>query len=333
MEFKKIYTTIDAHVAGEPLRIITGGVPDIKGDKQLEKRTYCMENLDYIRRELMHEPRGHDGMYGCIITPPVTEGAAFGALFMHNEGWSTMCGHGVIAVVTAAVETGMIAVDDKSPELIIDCPCGPVKAHARIDGQKVASVAFENVASFLYEKSFPLDIEGYRFKVDISYGGAFYVLVDVHDLDLALDLQALPALEKWGEKVKRSVEAQLEVRHPNEDIAGIYGTIFHDPFKGTDVPSRNVTVFGNRQIDRSPCGSGTAARAAALHESGMLGAGECFIHEGITGGKFMTHVLQKTEVGGTPAIIPQVEGSAFITGHHQFIIDPEDDLKAGFLLK
>ncbi|WP_342387593.1 proline racemase family protein [Salinicoccus bachuensis] len=333
MEFKKIYTTIDVHVAGEPLRIITGGVPDIKGNTQLEKRAYCMEHLDYIRRELMHEPRGHEGMYGCIITPPVTEGADLGVLFMHNEGWSTMCGHGVIAVVTTAVETGMIAIDDDTPDFIIDCPCGPVKAHAKIRGRKVESVSFENVPSFMYKKSLPLEVEGCRFEADISYGGAFYALVDIRELDMALDLHSLPALQEWGEKVKRSVEAQLEVKHPYEDISGIYGTIFYDAFEGVDAPTRNVAVFGDRQIDRSPCGSGTAARAASLYDSGMLNEGESFIHEGITGGKFLAHMLQTAEIENYPAIIPKIEGSAFITGFHQFIVDPEDALKAGFLLK
>lgn len=182
MKFNKLFTTIDIHVAGEPLRIITGGLPEIKGETQLERRAYCMENLDHVREVLMYEPRGHDGMYGCIITPPASPNADLGVLFMHNEGWSTMCGHGVIAVVTMAIETGMIEINDENPKFIIDCPCGPVIAYAKCNGDEVESVSFENVPSFVYRKDIPVKIDGYEFSVDISYGGAFMLLLTVRRL-------------------------------------------------------------------------------------------------------------------------------------------------------
>lgn len=176
MKVSKVYTTIDAHVAGEPLRIITGGVPEIKGETQLERRAYCMEHLDHLREVLMYEPRGHHGMYGCIITPPASTHADFGVLFMHNEGWSTMCGHGIIAVITVGIETGMFETKQK---FIIDSPAGEVIAYAKYNGSEVDSVSFENVPSFVYKKDVPIKIDNYEFQVDIAFGGAFYAVVDL----------------------------------------------------------------------------------------------------------------------------------------------------------
>ncbi|KOP71458.1 proline racemase [Lysinibacillus sp. FJAT-14745] len=333
MEFKKMFTTIDLHVSGEPLRIITGGLPEIKGETQLERRAYCMEHLDHIREVLMYEPRGHDGMYGCIITPPATQGADIGVLFMHNEGWSTMCGHGVIAVVTMAIETGMIEVKDKNDKLIIDCPCGPVTAYAKCSGTKVESVSFENVPSFVYKKDFPINIDGHEFDVDISYGGAFYAVVNSEKVGLQVNNKDLWDLQVSGDKIKHYIESQIEVKHPYEDITGIYGVIFSDKPKDSNADLRNVTIFADKQVDRSPCGSGTAARAATLYERGVLREGGSFIHESITDGQFAGEVLSLTTVEEFKAVIPKVTGNAFITGFHQFVISPDDPLNRGFLLK
>lgn len=333
MEFKKMFTTIDLHVSGEPLRIITGGLPEIKGDTQLERRAYCMEHLDHIREVLMYEPRGHDGMYGCIITPPASEGADLGVLFMHNEGWSTMCGHGVIAVVTMAIETGMIEVKDGNDKLIIDCPCGPVTAYAKCRGTKVESVSFENVPSFVYRKDFPIKIDGYEFDVDISYGGAFYAVVDSEKVGLKVNNKDLWDLQVSGDKIKHYIESQIEVKHPFEDITGIYGVIFSDNPKDSHADLRNVTIFADKQVDRSPCGSGTAARVATLYERGVLKESGSFIHESITDGQFVGEILSLTKVDDYKAVIPKVTGNAFITGFHQFVISSEDPLNRGFLLK
>jgi proline racemase len=178
VNFNRLISTVDVHVAGEPLRIITGGLPEIKGETQPERRAYCMKNLDHIRKILMHEPRGHHGMYGCIITPPASDDADFGVLFMHNEGWSTMCGHGIIAVVTMGIETGKFEVKENKRKFIIDSPAGKVIAYARCDGEEVMEVAFENVPSFVYKKDFTVKVDGPEFYVDIAFGGAFYVILD-----------------------------------------------------------------------------------------------------------------------------------------------------------
>lgn len=333
MNFKKMFTTIDLHVSGEPLRIITGGLPEIKGETQLERRAYCMEHLDHVREVLMYEPRGHYDMYGCIITPPATPGADLGVLFMHNEGWSTMCGHGVIAVVTMAIETGLIEVKEDNQKLIIDCPCGPVTAYAKCNGLEVESVSFENVPSFVYRKDFPVRIDGLEFNVDISYGGAFYAVVDTQKFGLKVNAKDLHNLQVLGDKIKHYIESKVDVRHPEEDISGIYGTIFSDEPNDNKADLRNVTVFADKQVDRSPCGSGTAARVATLYSRGELKQGEKFIHESITDGQFVGEVISQTKVGEHEAIIPKVTGNAFITGFHQFVVDPRDSLARGFLFR
>lgn len=333
MNISKMYTTIDAHVAGEPLRIITGGVPEIKGNTQLERRAYCMEHLDHLREVLMYEPRGHHGMYGCIITPPASPHADFGVLFMHNEGWSTMCGHGIVAVVTVGIETGMFEVTGDKQKFIIDSPAGEVIAYAKYNGTQVESVSFENVPSFVYKKDVPIKIDGYEFQVDIAFGGAFYAVVDSKDFDLKVNFKDLSAIQSWGGKIKHYIESQMDVKHPLEEgLKGIYGVIFSDEPNEKDATLRNVTIFADGQVDRSPCGTGTSARLATLFEKDALQSGESFIHECITDGQFIGEVLSVTKVEEYEAVIPKVTGQAFITGFHQFVMDPRDPLKRGFLL-
>ncbi len=333
MKFDKMFTTIDTHTAGEPLRIITNGVPKIKGDTQLEKRAYCMEHLDELRRVLMYEPRGHDGMYGCIMTEPSTTEADIGVLFMHNEGWSTMCGHGVISVITTQIETGVLKVSGNNGKVIVDCPAGPVTAYANIESGKVKSVSFENVPSFVHTKDFPVKIDDFEFKIDIAYGGAFYGVVNTQDLDIKAKKLDLDDMKKWGTKIKEYIEDNIEVRHPIEDINGIYGVVFSEEPNDSAANLRNVTIFADEQIDRSPCGSGTAARAAVLYKNGELKLGESFVHESITDEIFIGEVFAEEKVNDINAIIPKITGSAYITGFHQFVTSADDPLNKGFLLK
>lgn len=336
MEFNRMFTTIDAHTAGEPLRIITGGLPQLKGTSILEKRAFFRQHHDIIRRILMHEPRGHHGMYGCIVTPPVSEDAHFGVLFMHNQGFSTMCGHGIIAVVTAMIETGQLQVNEEIPRIVIDSPAGKVIAHAQCAGSKVRSVSFENVPSFIYAQEVPIALNGREFTVDIAYGGAFYAIVNAEDLGggVRVERNQLPALQKWSRQIKECIEQKMTVRHPFEsELKGIYGVIISDLPEKPDSHLRNVTVFADEQIDRSPCGTGTCARLAALYGRGQWKAGEPFVHESIIGSKFIGKILSETKVGEYNAIIPEITGEAFITGFHQFVIDPTDPLANGFLLR
>ncbi|MCR8644774.1 proline racemase family protein [Paenibacillus sp. N1-5-1-14] len=333
MQVKQLFTTIDAHTGGEPLRIITGGIPPLRGNTILEKRAYFRENLDYIRQVLMYEPRGHHGMYGCVITPPVSDDADFGVLFMHNEGYSSMCGHGIIAVVTAVIETGFLQVEGNNPTIIIDSPAGKIIAEAKIEGNEVKSVSFENVPSFVFASDVVVKLEDREILVDIAFGGAFYAIVHAKDLDVKVDIEHLAQMQKLGSAIKHDIESKMVVQHPLEaELQGIYGVIISDEPKLASSHLRNVTVFAEEQIDRSPCGTGTCARIAALHARGEYTNGELFVHEGIVDSQFISQVMEKTEVAGYAAIVPRVEGNAFITGMHQFVVDPTDPLAKGFLL-
>lgn len=331
MNFNKLISTIDMHVEGEPLRIITSGLPEIKGKTQLEKRAYCMKNLDTIRKILMYEPRGHHGMYGCIITPPAEPDSDFGVLFMHNEGWSTMCGHGIIAVVKMVVETGRFL--HTKEKYVIDTPAGKVTAYANCKDNKVESVSFDNVPSFVYKNDLKLNINGKDISGKIAFGGAFYAVINSKDIGLSVDFENLNELQKWGTKIKNSIESEMEVVHPIEKgLKGIYGVVFSDAPEDSKADLRNVTIFANAQIDRSPCGTATCARLATLEEEEALQDGK-FIHESITGGHFIGEIIAYSKVGKYKAIVPRVTGNSFITGLHQFVMDPDDTLKSGFLLE
>lgn len=333
MKINKLFTTIDAHTGGEPLRIIQSGLPPLKGDTMLEKRSHFREMYDHIRRVLMFEPRGHHGMYGCVITEPVSPKAHFGVLFMHNEGFSSMCGHGIIAIVKVAIETGYLQVNGDRPQVVIDSPAGKIIAYAHMEGDEVKSVSFENVPSFVWASGVSLQVNGLELTVDIAYGGAFYAIVHAKDVGLEVDIQQLAALQDWGRAIKERIEETMDVFHPLEPkLRDIYGVIFSDEPRQTGSDLRNVTIFADQQVDRSPCGTGTAARIAALYHHGLLEAGASFVHEGIVGSQFVGKVIGTTQVGPYNAVIPLIEGKAFITGLHQFVVDPTDPLADGFLL-
>lgn len=328
--------TIDSHTAGEPLRLIVDGFPAPEGTTMLEKRAWATRHVDHLRRAIMLEPRGHADMYGALLTEPVTPGAHAGVLFMHNEGWSTMCGHGTIAVATIAVERGLIWSSDGA-ELVLDAPAGPVRARATVaqdnDRSRVTSVAFRNVPSFVYEAGVPVIVDGRRLLVDIAFGGAFYAIVDAEAAGLAVDAARLPELRRLGAAIKAEAERLRPVVHPlDPGLHGIYGTIFTAPARHEGAHLRNVTVFADAEVDRSPCGTGTAAVMAVLDEMGMLGDDVPFVHESIVGTTFSGRVVGRQSIGDRPAIVPEISGSAWITGEHTFLIDGDDPLKGGFRL-
>jgi trans-L-3-hydroxyproline dehydratase len=329
--------TIDAHAAGEPLRLVVEGLPSPEGGTMLAKRAWAQKHLDHLRRSIMLEPRGHADMYGALLTEPVTAGAHAGVLFMHNEGWSTMCGHGVVAVTTIAIERDLIWPG--GPALVLDSPAGPIEAHAAIATdsagiRRVSSVAFRNVASFVFEAGLPVKISGGRtVLVDVAFGGAFYAIVDAEAAGLPLDGARLPDLRRLGMEVKNEVERLRTIVHPlDPGLEGIYGTIFTAPPQHPDAHLRNVTIFAEAEVDRSPCGTGTAAVMAVLSEMGVLGDDAPFVHESIVGTLFRGTIVGRLAVGDFPGIVPQIQGSAWITGEHTFLIDGDDPLKAGFRL-
>jgi len=328
-------STIDAHTGGEPLRVVISGLPEIIGNTILEKRKYMKENLDYIRKVLMWEPRGHADMYGCIITPPVTERADFGVLFLHNEGYSTMCGHGIIAVTKVALECGLINIKGSVTEVNIDSPAGLITAFAKIKQEKVESVSFLNVPSFVQALDQTIEVSGLgKVKYDIAYGGAFYAYVNAKDLGVSLTAESYNELIQKGMAIKHAVMNEFKLQHPVEkELNFLYGTIFIGDPGNKKAHSRNVCVFANGEVDRSPTGTGVSGRMAIHHARGEIKIDEPMVIESITGSAFTCKVKKTTKFGDYEAVIPEVEGTAFITGKHTFILDPADPLKGGFIFR
>jgi proline racemase len=329
--------TIDAHTAGEPLRLIVHGFPHVEGATMLERREWLRDRHDHLRTALMLEPRGHADMYGALLTEPEQADSDAGVLFMHNEGYSTMCGHGIIAVVTIALERGLIVPRTAPNEIRLDTPAGTITARARtFDEQgrtRVESVSFTNVPSFILQGAVPVRFETRNVHVDVAFGGAFYAIVDAESAGLALIPQRLPELRRAGMRIKDAVEAAIRVVHPAEPgLFGIYGTIFTGPPSNEDAHLRNVTIFADAEVDRSPCGTGTCAVMAVLSGMGLLNRQQTFVHESLIGTTFQGRIVGEQIVGEFPAILPEIEGEAFITGESTFLIDPRDPLRHGFRL-
>lgn len=335
--------TIDAHAAGEPLRLIIDGFPTPRGKTMLEKREWVRKHADGLRRALMLEPRGHADMYGAILTEPVCPGSHAGLLFMHNEGYSTMCGHGVIAVTTIALERGLLMPGGDNATVIYDAPAGTIKARATFAAStppgddpppsiRVKAVQFLNVPSFVLHAGVPVKLSNRTVRADIAFGGAFYAIVDGESAGLPVDASHLPELRRVGMEIKHAIEARLDVVHPlDTGLSGIYGTIFTGPSRG-GADLRNATIFAEAEVDRSPCGTGTAAVMAVVDAMGLLAADRPFVHESIIGTEFRGRLISRTVVGDYQAIVPEIEGSAWITGEHTFLVDEDDPLRDGFRL-
>ncbi|MDH4069954.1 MAG: proline racemase family protein [Ignavibacteria bacterium] len=328
-------TAIDAHTAGEPLRVILAGFPELKGGSILEKRQSFRTHADSIRTALMWEPRGHADMYGCVIVPPQSPDAAFGVLFLHNEGYSTMCGHGIIAVATVAVETGMVPRTAPETRIVIDTPAGAVTAFVEESGGIVERVRFQNVPSFVVcldqETTVP---EIGRVRYDIAFGGAFYAFVGVEQIGLRLDGHHVSQLREAGRAIKRQLRS-VDLHHPGEkkDLEFLYGVIFTGAPVSPGSHSRNVCIFADGEVDRSPTGTGVSARLAIHHARKEIGTGEEIVIESILGTTFTGKVIAESPGDPFPFVDPEVFGRAFITGRHQFFLDPLDPLKDGFLLR
>jgi proline racemase/trans-L-3-hydroxyproline dehydratase len=325
------------HTAGEPFRIVTGGTGPIVGQTILEKRRFAQERLDDVRRLVINEPRGHADMYGCFITEPVTAGAAFGTLFFHNEGYSTACGHGSIALATWAIEQGIVEPAGAGDTVItIDVPSGPVQAVAEVKNDRVTSVRFRNVPAFVYATDIPVASEAGDLVADVAFGGAFYAIVDTGELGVPVAPENLDKLIRLGRSIKAAIMNKLDVRHPEEpELQGIYGVIFcqREPAQDGRLCQRNVTIFADGQVDRSPCGSGTSARLAHLSHHGELGVGDELLHRSIIGTEFTGRVMAQVSSAGHDAVLTEVTGSAHLTGTHQFVLEPGDPLGTGFLLR
>jgi proline racemase len=317
--------TTDYHTAGEPFRIVTGGVEAPVGAAILDKRRDALERLDNVRRLLVHEPRGHADMYGCFVVEPNDDGADLGVVFFHNAGYSTACGHGTIALVTWALDEGVVDRVEGENHVVIDVPSGRLDAWAHVVGDRVGSVRFRNVPSFVWAEG----VELAEHTVDVAFGGAFYA-----SLEERVEPGELSRLVALGRELKREIEAWQDVVHPVEpELRDVYGVIFWQEVDENPLIQRNVTVFADGEVDRSPCGSGTSARLALLDRSGRLPRGAELRHRSIVDTEFRARVVGDAEVAGLPAVITEVEGSAYRTGEHVFTLDPADPLADGFLLR
>ena len=335
MEFSAAYTTVETHTAGEPLRIVTGGVPPIPGGTILEKRRWAEEHLDHVRRALMWEPRGHADMYGAYLTEPVSAHAHVGVIFMHNQGYSDMCGHGIIALATVAVAQGQVPRQLGETRVGIDSPAGFIEAFVDWDGRQVGTVRFRNVPSFLHTRDLRVDTPSFGpVTVDIAFGGAFYAYLNADQLGLTVTPAQLRALITAGDEIKHAVMAAAEITHPLEpELRGIYGTILAGPPEAERNHQRNVCIFAEREVDRSPTGTGTAGRVAQLVARGRLELGNELRNESIIGSTFTGRALERTTVGPYEAVVPEVAGKAAITGHATWLAQQGDRLGEGFLLR
>lgn len=334
MHIQRVFFTIDAHAGGQPLRIVTSGIPPLKGDTVRQRRDWLQANHDDIRRVLLREPRGHADMYGAVLTTPEDPTADYGVIFMTNSGYSTMCGHGIIALTTALIETGVFADQGQETRITYETPAGRIQARATIDKGRVLVVRFRNVPAFRLAKALVVPVKGQDVIVDVAFGGAWYAIVP--DQALGLDLSRSSAMEiaAAGMAVKRAAPNAIDVVHPTDpDLAGIYGTIVTGAATSDDSTIRNATVYADGAVDRSPCGTGTSALLACRSADGETRVGESFLNESMTGSVFTGRIVVDTTVGDSPAVITEISGRGAITGLHQFIVDPTDRLGDGFRLR
>jgi proline racemase len=330
---------IDYHTAGEPFRVVAGGLPEIAGATILERREYAQATVevDAFRRLLVNEPRGHADMYGGFLVPPNDAGADLGVLFWHKDGYSTACGHGTIALGAWAVETGRVAAaPDGNTDVVIDVPSGRVAARVACANGRVQHVTFRNVASYAVARDVPVTTSRGPVRADISYGGALYASVAAGSLGLAVTPEHYAELIAVGREIKWALNESPWARHLSDPrLDGIYGTILFDDLGQTaDGPhQRNVTIFADGEVDRSPCGSGTSARLALLADDGRLSDAGTLRHDSIVGTTFLGRVVEHVSAEGRAAVVTEVQGSAYRTGTATFTLDPRDPLGTGFVLR
>ncbi len=326
---------VDSHTGGEPFRVVVEGAPPLVGDNMAERRRNAQAHLDQLRRILMWEPRGHADMYGAFLGPPVEAESDISVLFMHNEGFSTMCGHGIIALAKVVLETGILPATEPETTLRIDTPAGTVTATAVVSAGRVGDVRFRNVPSFVSELDATVTVPGIgEVGYDLAYGGGFYAYVDAGSIGLTCTPADFDALVNAGRLIKAAVSRQKAIAHPVDDELGfLYGVIFTGPPKDPGNHSANVCVFADGEVDRSPTGTGVSGRLAIEHARGRLAIGETIVVESIIGSTFTGAVVELAQVGDEPAVVPEIGGRAHILGRTEFWLDPSDRLGDGFLLR
>lgn len=335
MKFSRSIQAIDSHTAGEATRIVVGGIPNIKGNSMPEKKEYLEKNLDYLRTAIMLEPRGHNDMFGSVMTQPCCPDADFGIIFMDGGGYLNMCGHGTIGAMTAAIETGVVPAVEPITHVVMEAPAGIIRGDVTVVDGKAKEVSFLNVPAFLYKEGVEVELPGVgTVKFDISFGGSFFAIIHASQLGLKIEPQNAGKLTELAMKLRDIINEKIEIQHPTlahiktVDLVEIYDEPTHP-----EATYKNVVIFGQGQVDRSPCGTGTSAKLATLHAKGELKVGEKFVYESILGTLFKGEIVEETKVADFNAVVPKISGSAYITGFNHFVIDEEDPLKHGFILK
>ena len=333
MDFFKSLHVIDTHTVGQATRIIIAGAPPLRGKTMMEKKGYLSENYDYIRSSTMLEPRGHADMFGALITEPTCPEADFGMIFMDGVGYLNMCGHGTIGVATVLVETGMAAVTEPYTDLVLEAPAGLIRVRVLVKDGRAVNVTFTNVPAFLYRKDVKVDVPGLgRVQFDIAFGGSFFAIVKDSQLGVEISPHNIGNNVARALKLLRYVEDNVSVKHPLLNINKIELVEIYGNPKSPDADCQNMVVLGEGEVDRSPCGTGTCAKLAVLYSKGELKVGEEFVHESVLQTKFTGRILDVTQVGDFTAVIPQITGSAYITGFNQMVIDRNDPLRFGFAI-
>ncbi|WP_300279250.1 proline racemase [Peptacetobacter sp.] len=335
MKFSRTIQAIDSHTAGEATRIVVGGIPNIKGNTMPEKKQYLEDHLDHIRTAIMLEPRGHNDMFGSVMTQPCDPEADFGIIFMDGGGYLNMCGHGSIGAMTVAVETGVVPMEEPITKVVMEAPAGIIKGDVRVENEKVKSVSIFNVPAFLYKKDQEVELPGVgKVKFDISFGGSFFAIVNAKQLGLEIIPKNTNRLTDLAMELRDIINREIEIQHPTlEHIKTVDLVEIWDEPTNPEATYKNVVIFGQGQVDRSPCGTGTSAKLATLHARGELKEGEKFVYESILGTLFEGEIVGTTKVGEFDAVLPKITGSAWITGFNNFLIDEEDPVKYGFVLK
>jgi len=334
MKFTNSISVVDSHTQGNPTRVVIGGLPPILGETMIEKMTYVRDNLDNLITGIQWEPRGHDDIFLTIITPPISPEADFGVIYKGQYEYFFMCGHGTIGTVTVAIETGIVKANEPFTDLILDTPSGLVSAKAEVENGTVKSVTIRNVPSFLYKKDVYVEIpEIGKIRGDISFGGDFYYITESNELGINLDKIQIEELIQIGTKIKNAINDSITVSHPIiKEVHEIHGTIINGPPINPEADCRNLLISGTH-IDRSPCGTGTCAKMAALFGRGKLKKNDKFITESILGSIYIGKIVDEAKLNNYKAIIPEITGQAWISGFNTLLFDPKDPYKYGFRLK
>lgn len=332
MQFSKYIQTVDTHTVGQATRIITGGCPPLRGKTMMEKKEYLASHYDYIRTSTMLEPRGHANMFGALLTEPTTDQADMGMIFLDGTEYLNMCGHGTIGVATMLVETGMVPVTEPYTNLVLEAPAGLVSVRVHVVNGRAKEVSFTNVPAFVYRQDVEVDVPDLgHFTFDIAFGGSFFAIVRAEEFGCEISPANTEKIIPKAVHFLKYVKENVPVQHPlmpeinKIELVELYGAP-----KSPDADCQNMVVLGEGEVDRSPCGTGTCAKLALLHQKGELPVGKPFVHESVIQTKFTGKILGETKVSDYPAVIPEITGRAYIMGFNQIVLDEEDPVRLGF---